>query len=162
MKHWFDECWNFEQLLETTLNPSWVWGWFLGFITTIPKNQIPGSDIYNHSSQFIEKIQIITQEPMVLSWNLTILRFWLFKYSELTVINKIKEPPNTVNIHMKYVSVLSGYLDRNLCPSSMFHTTLKCVPTSNLEARVNQHRPVHHEGWMVSGQETGSCWVPVP
>ncbi len=27
---------------------------------------------------------------------------------------------------------------------------------------VNQHPPVHHEGWMISGQETVFCWVPVP
>ncbi len=24
---------------------------------------------------------------------------------------------------------------------------------------VNQHPPAHHEGWMVSGQETVLCWV---
>jgi hypothetical protein len=24
-----------------------------------------------------------------------------------------------------------------------------------------QHRPVHHEGWMISDQETIFCWVPV-
>ncbi len=29
-------------------------------------------------------------------------------------------------------------------------------------ATVNQYPPVHHEGWMVSGQETVFCWVPVP
>jgi len=22
--------------------------------------------------------------------------------------------------------------------------------------------PAHHEGWMISGQETVFCWVPVP
>jgi hypothetical protein len=26
----------------------------------------------------------------------------------------------------------------------------------------NEHPPVHHEGWMVSDQETVFCWVPVP
>jgi len=29
-------------------------------------------------------------------------------------------------------------------------------------AAVNQHPPVHPEGWMVSGQETVFCSVPVP
>jgi hypothetical protein len=29
-------------------------------------------------------------------------------------------------------------------------------------ATVNQHPPVHREGWMVSGQETIFRWVPVP
>jgi len=29
-------------------------------------------------------------------------------------------------------------------------------------ARVNQHSPVHHEGWMVSGHKTIFYWVPVP
>jgi len=30
-------------------------------------------------------------------------------------------------------------------------------------APMKQHSPVHHdEGWMVSGQETVFCWVPVP
>jgi hypothetical protein len=29
-------------------------------------------------------------------------------------------------------------------------------------ATMNQHPPVHHEGWMISGQETVFCWVPVP
>jgi len=29
-------------------------------------------------------------------------------------------------------------------------------------ATVNQHPPAHREGWMVSGQETVFCWVPVP
>jgi len=29
-------------------------------------------------------------------------------------------------------------------------------------ATVNQHPSVHHEGWMVSGQETAFYWVPVP
>jgi len=28
-------------------------------------------------------------------------------------------------------------------------------------ATVNQHPPVHHEGWMVHGQETVFCWAPV-
>jgi hypothetical protein len=27
---------------------------------------------------------------------------------------------------------------------------------------MNQHPPVHHEGWMVSDMETVFCWVPVP
>jgi hypothetical protein len=27
---------------------------------------------------------------------------------------------------------------------------------------VNQHPPAHHEGWMISGQETVFCWIPVP
>jgi hypothetical protein len=27
---------------------------------------------------------------------------------------------------------------------------------------VNQHPPVNHEGWMISGQEIVFCWVPVP
>ncbi len=37
-------------------------------------------------------------------------------------------------------------------------------PTLNyiVSATVNQHPPAHHEGWMVSGQETIFCWVPVP
>jgi hypothetical protein len=26
---------------------------------------------------------------------------------------------------------------------------------------VNQHPPMHHEGWMISGQETVFCYVPV-
>jgi hypothetical protein len=26
----------------------------------------------------------------------------------------------------------------------------------------NQHPPMHHEGWTVSGQKTVFCWVPVP
>jgi len=30
-----------------------------------------------------------------------------------------------------------------------------------LMATVNQHPPVHHEGWMVSGQEIVFCWFPV-
>jgi len=25
-----------------------------------------------------------------------------------------------------------------------------------------RHPPVHHEGWMVSGQKTVFCWVSVP
>jgi len=29
-------------------------------------------------------------------------------------------------------------------------------------ATVNQHPPVHRKRWMVSGQETVICWVPVP
>jgi hypothetical protein len=32
----------------------------------------------------------------------------------------------------------------------------------NKLAKVNQHPPAHHEGWMISGQETVFCWVPVP
>jgi hypothetical protein len=31
-----------------------------------------------------------------------------------------------------------------------------------LLATVNQHPPVHHEGWMVNDYETIFCWVPVP
>jgi hypothetical protein len=27
---------------------------------------------------------------------------------------------------------------------------------------VNQHPPAHHEGWMISGEETVFCWIPVP
>jgi hypothetical protein len=29
-------------------------------------------------------------------------------------------------------------------------------------AKVNQHPPVYHEGWMISCQETVFCWLPVP
>jgi hypothetical protein len=29
-------------------------------------------------------------------------------------------------------------------------------------ATVKQHPPAHHEGWMVSGQETAFCWIPAP
>ncbi len=29
-------------------------------------------------------------------------------------------------------------------------------------ATVNQHPPAHREGWMVGGQGTVFCWVPVP
>ncbi len=29
-------------------------------------------------------------------------------------------------------------------------------------AVVNQHPPVHHQGWMICDQETVFCWVPVP
>jgi hypothetical protein len=25
-----------------------------------------------------------------------------------------------------------------------------------------QHPPAHREGWMISGQETVFCWIPVP
>jgi hypothetical protein len=35
------------------------------------------------------------------------------------------------------------------------------VYTSIKLAIVNQHPPVHHEGWMVSGQKTVFCWAPV-
>jgi hypothetical protein len=34
--------------------------------------------------------------------------------------------------------------------------------SENNGARMNQHPPVHQEGWMVSGQETVFFWVPVP
>jgi hypothetical protein len=27
---------------------------------------------------------------------------------------------------------------------------------------VNQHPPVHHQGWMICDQETVFCWVAVP
>jgi hypothetical protein len=37
-----------------------------------------------------------------------------------------------------------------------------CICTPFSWASVNQHQPVHQEGWMVSGQETVFCWVPVP
>jgi hypothetical protein len=37
-----------------------------------------------------------------------------------------------------------------------------CLTGSEFMATVNQHPPAHHEGWMVSGQETVFCWVPVP
>jgi len=36
------------------------------------------------------------------------------------------------------------------------------APIPGLLAAVKQHPPEHHEGWMVSGQETVLCWVPVP
>jgi hypothetical protein len=29
-------------------------------------------------------------------------------------------------------------------------------------AIMNQHPPAHHEGWMISDQETVFCWVSVP
>jgi hypothetical protein len=29
-----------------------------------------------------------------------------------------------------------------------------------VRATVNQHPPAHHEGWMVTGQESAFCWVP--
>jgi hypothetical protein len=34
------------------------------------------------------------------------------------------------------------------------------TPNYIVSATVNS--PAHHEGWMVSGQETVFCWVPVP
>jgi hypothetical protein len=36
------------------------------------------------------------------------------------------------------------------------------LPLPEPRATVNQQPPVHHEGWMISGQETVFCWVSVP
>jgi hypothetical protein len=36
----------------------------------------------------------------------------------------------------------------------------ECYP--NGLATVNRHPPAHREGWMISGQETVFCWIPVP
>jgi hypothetical protein len=47
---------------------------------------------------------------------------------------------------------------RLLSRSLIFSSTLKAIATSS----VNQHPPAHDERWMVSGQETVICWVPVP
>ncbi len=40
----------------------------------------------------------------------------------------------------------------------------KLIPVQHwyLPATVNQHPPVHHQGWMICDQETVFCWVPVP
>jgi hypothetical protein len=46
----------------------------------------------------------------------------------------------------------------NWHPQSSQRVFRSILPT----ATVNQHPPVHHEGWMVSVQETVFCWVPVP
>jgi len=27
---------------------------------------------------------------------------------------------------------------------------------------MNQHPPMHHEGWMINSQETDFVWVPAP
>jgi len=35
----------------------------------------------------------------------------------------------------------------------------ECYP--NCWATVNQRPPAHREGWMISGQETVFCWIPV-
>ncbi len=42
-----------------------------------------------------------------------------------------------------------------------FVTYLQITYYYPLTAIVNQHPPAHHEGWMVSGEETVFCWVPV-
>jgi hypothetical protein len=34
-------------------------------------------------------------------------------------------------------------------------------PVPMMLPRVKQYPPVHQEGWMISGQETVYCWVPV-
>jgi len=58
--------------------------------------------------------------------------------------------------------------------STTHETTLpparKCRPmvseiaagSQEFPATVNQHPPGHLKRWMVSGQETVFCWVPVP
>jgi len=33
--------------------------------------------------------------------------------------------------------------------------------SSHPGATVNQHPPALHDGWMISGQKTIFCWVPV-
>jgi len=49
-----------------------------------------------------------------------------------------------------------------MCHLSTFKSALKHFQVYYYRDTVNGHAPAHHEGWMVSGQETIFCWVPVP
>jgi hypothetical protein len=90
--------------------------------------------------------------------------------------------PNQCSLSLS-LSVCSGILDvpsRNSSPEKecefwicflidCFARVLHCLPYNwssttykKSPATVNQHPPVHYEGWMVSSQETVFCWVPVP
>jgi hypothetical protein len=42
------------------------------------------------------------------------------------------------------------------------HSDTIAVDNENHGASLQLALPVHHEGWMISGQETVFCWVPVP
>ncbi len=53
----------------------------------------------------------------------------------------------------------AGYHEMNKTEN---RCTSLCSVKPCFVATVNQYPPVHHEGWMVSGQETVFCWVPVP
>jgi hypothetical protein len=49
-----------------------------------------------------------------------------------------------------------------LLERSCLKSTSRLVKASKIKATVNQQPPAHHEGWMVSGEVTVFCWVPVP
>jgi hypothetical protein len=63
------------------------------------------------------------------------------------LFNLSKEFKNMLNFE-----IMSSLFDRlqNL-------STLGCSSA----ATMNQHPPVHHQGWMICDQETVFCWVPV-
>jgi hypothetical protein len=52
----------------------------------------------------------------------------------------------------KYSVLATGTPKKHMCHVKFY----------NKLATVNQHPPTHHEGWMISGQETIFCGVPVP
>ncbi len=57
---------------------------------------------------------------------------------------------------------VSPHWSKPHCQVSPYWVSLVLGCTCEKEARVNQHPPVHHEGWMKSDQETVFCWLPVP
>jgi len=56
---------------------------------------------------------------------------------------------------------IAKFSQKKAAHNVFYDSVCVCIHTC-LPATVNQHPPPHHEGWMVSGQETIFCWVPVP
>jgi hypothetical protein len=84
--------------------------------------------------------------------------------------NPLQTPPPPPNTFL-LCHIVDGWMDGWMDPNESrrddglvwFGLVAACLSTESLDrATVNQHPPVHCEGWMISGHETVFCWVPVP
>jgi hypothetical protein len=66
-----------------------------------------------------------------------------------------------VRLDNAHLSNLTDFQSLNL-KLMAFNSILLFKCRAKQWATVNEHSPVHHKGWMISGQETVFCLVPVP
>jgi len=164
LKSWrFDSLRSKWQWWVVVFRPTWVDGRFSVFtvrlLFTMKQKQ-------THFS-FELGIFALRASLRVFVWVLICLhslRVGGFQASKVFLKTKLLQSCNFVCLH--------GNCDEELNYSHMYLLNHICGPMIKdkmvdrwniiLSAAVNQQPPVHHEGWMVSDQETIFCWVRVP
>jgi len=127
--------------------------------------QVVTSNINNYVRHVVQFLQVAHR-----SWVLLDMLEWYCKHGQFSILWSSSYTCCTESCCVTNV-ILSPWLTPGAHPlgtsirlknSTLFNPTITAFFHSLFLATVNQHSPVHHEGWMVNGLETVFCWVPVP